>query len=266
MLSLYSHIKEPDGPLQYLADSNASGAGMQAASGSMGQEGAGKWGDTKMQIDPFGWFPQYDTEQGSAGGSAVGTLDNYRNNEIAPGTGKPSTAGNIASSPTLSRGEKSSYGLDRPIVSGIEAGYEGDSGLDISAPVSTPVLAAAGGKVIYAEAGHTAWQRRDPKTGEPIDTPYSVLIELDTPITFKDGRQAKYIWYTHLSKLAFEKTDGDKQEIRVKPGQVIGHSGTANDSPHLHFGVLLNRSQGSGDYFTPDEVREMLGIKQKDKW
>jgi hypothetical protein len=162
--------------------------------------------------------------------------------------------------------KKSTYGLVRPISTGEEAGYEGDSGLDIGAPISTPVLAAAGGKVVYAEAGHTTWQRRDPQTGELIDTPYSVLIELDTPITFNDGRQAKYIWYTHLSKLAFEKADGDEREIRVKPGQIIGHSGTANDSPHLHFGVLSDRKQNPGDYFTPAEVREMLGIKEKDKW
>ncbi|MDT8900750.1 M23 family metallopeptidase [Anaeroselena agilis] len=163
-------------------------------------------------------------------------------------------------------GALSPYGLQRPIASGTEAGYISDSGLDISAPVSTPVLAAAGGKVIYAEAGHTKWQRHDPATGEPIDTPYSVLIELDTPITYKDGRQAKYIWYTHMSKLAVEKADGDGQIIRIEPGQVIGYSGTANDSPHLHFGVLINRAQDEGDYFTPAEVREMLGIKERDKW
>jgi len=154
----------------------------------------------------------------------------------------------------------------KPISSGTEAGYEGDSGLDIGASVSTPVLAAAGGRVVYAEAGHTSWQRRDPKPGEPIDTPYSVLIELDTPVTFKDGRQAKYIWYTHMSKLGVEKGEGDEQEIRVKPGEVIGSRGTANDSPHLHFGVLTNRAQKEGDYFTPAEVREILGIKEKQTW
>jgi murein DD-endopeptidase MepM/ murein hydrolase activator NlpD len=69
-----------------------------------------------------------------------------------------------------------------------------------------------------------------------------------------------------MSKLAVEKADGDGQEVRIKPGQVIGYSGTANDSPHLHFGVLINRAQDEGDYFTPAEVREMLGIKERDKW
>ena len=67
MLSLYSHIKEPDGPLQYLADSNAFGAGMQAASGSMGQEGAGKWGDTKILVDPFGQSVSYGSEAKNKG-------------------------------------------------------------------------------------------------------------------------------------------------------------------------------------------------------
>ena len=83
--SLYSHIKEPVGPLQYLA----AGAGVQPASGSTEQKSAGKWSDTKMQIDPFGWFPQYDTGQGSSGSSAGnGTLDGYRNNEAVPGIGQ----------------------------------------------------------------------------------------------------------------------------------------------------------------------------------
>jgi murein DD-endopeptidase MepM/ murein hydrolase activator NlpD len=229
-------------PLNYASEGHYGGAGLQPING--GEEGTGTDGkyvfEPKLQSKYQGPKPPETKLQ-----------DNFQSSQ-------KSSHESEALSP---------YGLQRPIASGTEAGYISDSGLDISAPVSTPVLASAGGKVIYAEAGHTKWQRRDPVTGEPIDTPYSVLIEPDTPITYKDGRQAKYIWYTHMSKLAVEKAEGDGQEIRVKPGQVIGHSGTANDSPHLHFGVLVNRAQEKeSHYFTPAEVREMLGIKERDKW
>ena len=161
---------------------------------------------------------------------------------------------------------RSSFGLTKPIQQGREAGYDSDTGLDISAPVGTPVLAAANGKVVYAEKGHTSWQRRDRVTGADIDTPYSILVELDNPVTFKDGRKANYIWYTHLSKLQVEKADGSENSVPIKQGDVIGYSGTANDSPHLHFGVLTNRSQEEGEYFTPAEIREMLGIAKTQQW
>ena len=222
-------------PLSYTAGGNDGGAGLQEGIGTDGKY----LFEPKLQSNYQGPKP-HDTK----------LQDNFQSSQKS----------------SHESGALSPYGLQRPIATGTEAGYISDSGLDISAPVSTPVLAAAGGKVIYAEAGHTKWQRRDPATGKPIDTSYSVLIELDTPITYKDGRRAKYIWYTHMSKLAVEKADGDGQEIRIKPGQVIGYSGTANDSPHLHFGVLINRAQDEGDYFTPAEVREMLGIKEQDKW
>lgn len=57
-----------------------------SASASGGQEGAGKWRDTGMQIDPFGMFPQYDTGAGiESNANGTGTYDRSRNNEIVPG-------------------------------------------------------------------------------------------------------------------------------------------------------------------------------------
>ncbi len=147
-------------PLSYTAGGSDGGQGFQPING--GDEGAGTGGkylfDSKLQSKYQGPKPP-DTK----------LQDSFQSSR----------------EPSHESGALSPYGLQRPIATGTEAGYISDSGLDISAPVATPVLAAAGGKVIYAEAGHTKWQRRDPAKGEQIDTPYSVLIELDTPITYK---------------------------------------------------------------------------------
>lgn len=110
----------------------------------------------------------------------------------------------------------SSSGLIKPIAAGTEAGYSSDSGLDIGASIGTPVLAAADGKVVYAEYGHTVWLRKDPNTGELLDSLYSVLIELDKPIVSQDGRTAPLLYYTHLSALAIQKQDGSAQVIQVR--------------------------------------------------
>jgi murein DD-endopeptidase MepM/ murein hydrolase activator NlpD len=175
----------------------------------------------------------------------------------------------------------SPYGLIKPVLTGKEAGYgeetfdkpqtpyhRSDSGLDISTNIGTPSVAAADGTVVYSELGHTSWKRQDPNTGEYIDTPYSVLIKLDKPITYKDGRIGYYLYYTHLSKLEFEKHSSDKKEIHVNQGDVIGYTGIANNSPHLHIGIIIEKKQKNypTDYFSMPEVREMIGIKKGESW
>jgi RHS repeat-associated protein len=158
----------------------------------------------------------------------------------------------------------SPYGLMKPMLFGTEAGYPADTGLDISAPVGTPVFSVTSGTIVYSEFGHTRWQRKDPNTGQYIDTPFSVLIKLDNPITYKDGRSVNYVWYTHLSKLVYEKHRDDGQTIHIGQGDLIGYSGTANSSPHLHIGLIINQSQEQypDDYFDYKEVGEMLNIKE----
>ncbi len=149
-----------------------------------------------------------------------------------------------------------------PIASGQEAGYQGDTGLDINANVGTDVYAAASGTIIYSEYGHTEWK---PTSVHPNDTPYSVLIKLDKPITY-NGKTAYYIWYTHLSSIINNVKDGSTPSIRVNTGQIIGKSGIGRSSPHLHFGVIINRDQKTtNDYFSMEEVRELLGLKENQR-
>lgn len=143
--------------------------------------------------------------------------------------------------------------LTIPIAHGKEAGYIGDTGLDIAAPKGTVCYAAASGTIIYSEYGHTAWQN-------PPDTPYSILIKLDAPITL-DGRTANYIWYTHLSELKYNISEGSRDNIHVNAGDIIGKSGIGNNNAHLHFGVIINRAQNNpNDYFSIDQIRRLLNL------
>ena len=78
--------------------------------------------------------------------------------------------------------------LQRPICSASagNADSTGDSGLDMFAPVGTSIYAAASGTIEYSEYGHTPWQTSP-------DTPYSIRIRLDTPISC-GGATRYYIW------------------------------------------------------------------------
>jgi len=129
--------------------------------------------------------------------------------------------------------------------------YAVDSGIDIHVPEGTKVVAAAAGWILYAEYGHTSWV-------SPPDTPYSVLIELEEPLT-RNGRVYRYLWYTHLKKLLFNKADDGQRGRKLEAGDVIGVSGTGNRVPHLHFGVLVNRSQASAaDWMDPFELEKLI--------
>lgn len=102
--------------------------------------------------------------------------------------------------------------------------------------------------MIYSEKGHTPWKI-------PPDTPYSILIKLDTPISC-GGATRYYMWYTHMSFLEyyvkltseyatqFGKTPVPQFHIAV--GAYLGKTGLGNKSPHLHFGVVTNQDQLRG--------------------
>ncbi len=135
-----------------------------------------------------------------------------------------------------------------PIVSigeAKEAGYHADSGLDIYAPKGTPAHSMANGKIIYSEKGHTPWQASEKN---PHDTGNSILIELDEPlkkngkiVTTPDGKPVKYIWYTHMAELTHDVKEGSEPK-RIEAGEIVGKTGVGNNSPHLHLGLLSNRS------------------------
>ncbi len=141
-------------------------------------------------------------------------------------------------------------GLSNPMPGGVTAGYAADTGLDL-AGAPRDVFAIASGVLEYSEGGHTAWR-------SAADSPYAIRIRLDAPIEVGD-RQVTHVWYAHLSAIVEELPEGGPP-VRVAAGQRLGKSGSANGSPHLHLGLLLDGDveQGWGTFLREDAVRAVL--------
>jgi len=135
---------------------------------------------------------------------------------------------------------------------GVISGYRADTGLDIMG-IKMAVYAIASGWIDYAEEGHTLW------TG-PRDTANCVRIELDEPISYQD-RKVTHIYYAHMSKLAHVQPEGHIPRTRVEAGDMLGVSGVANGSWHLHLGFLLDGEveQYYGTFLYEDEIRKVMG-------
>jgi hypothetical protein len=135
---------------------------------------------------------------------------------------------------------------------GVFAGYQADTGLDIAGS-PRPVYALAAGTLDYSEPGHTLW------TG-PADTPNSIRFALDTPIEHK-GRKITHVYYSHLSRLENLQHEGETPRRHVAGGELLGYSGVARHSPHLHIGLLLDGEveQYWGTFLRADEIRQVLG-------
>lgn len=133
---------------------------------------------------------------------------------------------------------------------GVTAGYAADTGLDLASP-PRDVFAIASGVLEYSEGGHTAWRSRG-------DSPYAIRLRLDAPIPVGD-RLVTHVWYAHLSAVVEEIHEGDAP-VRVAAGQRLGTSGSANGSPHLHLGLLLDGDveQNWGTFLREDAVRGVL--------
>lgn len=143
-------------------------------------------------------------------------------------------------------------GLYNPMPGGVISGYRADTGLDVMG-IKLPVYAIASGWIDYAETGHTLW------TG-PRDTANCVRIELDEPIVHGD-RRVTHIYYAHLSKLEHVQAEGQAPRTRVEAGDLLGTSGVANGSWHLHLGFLLDGEveQTWGTFLYDDEIRKVMG-------
>jgi hypothetical protein len=140
-----------------------------------------------------------------------------------------------------------------PIPGGILGGWNGDTGLDVSANFR-PVHALAAGTLDYSESGHTLWKRGK-------DTPNSVRLKLDTPIPWRE-RRITHVYYTHLSSLETVQREGDREKKHVDGGDKLGVSGIGNGVPHLHIGLLLddNVEQDSWDTLLVEgDVRKVFG-------
>ena len=131
--------------------------------------------------------------------------------------------------------------------------YNSDTGCDIDVPTGTPIRAVADGEIIYSESGHTSWVA---SWEHPHDTANSILMKLKAPLLY-NGVTYPLVWYTHLSMLAYDVPDGSLPR-KVKQGEILGRTGTGNDVPHLHFGILSHREQNEGDYMEPGTVGHIM--------
>jgi murein DD-endopeptidase MepM/ murein hydrolase activator NlpD len=92
--------------------------------------------------------------------------------------------------------------------------WQSDNAVDLRVPVGTPIYATTDG-VIGPSFGNQG--NSGPTAGRKL-----TLV----------GKGNSW-WYGHLSKYA----PGIKPGARVRKGQIIGYSGSANGVPHLHLGV-----------------------------
>lgn len=138
-------------------------------------------------------------------------------------------------------------------INGTDQGYESDEGLDIGAPIGTPVYAPCNCTIRYSEHGHTPW------TG-PNDTAYSIGLYMDQPVQWA-GKNIEYIFLTHLSRLVYNVPNGSGGQ-RVVTGQLLAYSGTANSSPHLHIGL----SPRSWSPLRNNQVRDFFASTYGQQW
>ena len=94
--------------------------------------------------------------------------------------------------------------------------WQSDNAIDLSAPMGTPIIAVADGTI----------GNRFGSLGSGKGSRFAGLR-----MTL-EGKGNSY-YYAHLSRFA----GGIKPGARVKRGQVIGYSGSANGVTHLHLGV-----------------------------
>ncbi|MDF2763774.1 MAG: peptidase [Rhodospirillales bacterium] len=104
----------------------------------------------------------------------------------------------------------SSFGKRRDPINGRRAMH---TGLDFNAPVKTPVLSTAPGRVVFA-----AWHRE-----------YGRLVEIDHGFGIRTR-------YAHLAEISVKK--GEEVANRAKVG-LLGSSGRST-GPHLHYEVLVD--------------------------
>jgi murein DD-endopeptidase MepM/ murein hydrolase activator NlpD len=104
-------------------------------------------------------------------------------------------------------------------------------GIDLPAPVGTPVHAMAAGVV------HRAGPADTTGPGQGFGSTH-VLLRVADPI---DGHNDLFLVYLHLDSIA----DGVISGAHVQQGDVIGTVGQEDATyPHLHFGVQEGRTKG----------------------
>jgi len=122
-----------------------------------------------------------------------------------------------------------------PITTDNAFTYPNHDGLDLSAPVGTPVYSPVDGTILKSRWGDT-------KNRDSDETAYTVQITLDQPF-FYNGNKITIVYLTHLSGIIYRVEPNSNEVVRVKKGQLIGYSGIANDSPHLHISYYNDQNK-----------------------
>lgn len=174
----------------------------------------GKSAADDLNVDPsWAEFPRDRRDASTSGNDS--SLDLPRRDGAPPappndpGKGPLDAPGNLAY-PLPVRGQING----RPYQGTHSRGnWQSDNAIDLNIPVGTPIYAVADG-VVGPRIG--AIDSSDPRL-------QGLRLTLET--------QGNAFFYAHLSKLVVGAGE------RVKKGQLLGYSGSANGVPHLHLGV-----------------------------
>lgn len=159
-------------------------------------------------VDPAGYLqgrpgPSGDTALAAAGGSACADT------QLAAFDG-----GSLGWPTARRRGELIGFPYQGTHRLG---NWQSDNAFDISVPVGTPIVAVGDG-TICSGCGFGA------STNDLSSRFAGARLTL--------ALRGNQVFYTHLSRLA----RGIRPGVRVKRGQLLGYSGSANGVPHLHIG------------------------------
>lgn len=119
------------------------------------------------------------------------------------------------------------------------------NGIDIEAPVGTPIYSPVDGTLVYSHWGNTVNKGSD-------ETAYSVRITLDTMFLYDDVLVTD-VFLTHLSGIIYRCSSVNECNRKVKQGELIGFVGTAAGTatspgfaPHLHMSIYNFKSYDAG--------------------
>ena len=130
-------------------------------------------------------------------------------------------------------------------------------GIDIAAPMGTPIYSPVDGKLVYSHWGNTVNKGSD-------ETAYSVRITLDT-MFLHDDVLVTDVFLTHLSGIVYRCSNVNECNRKIKKGELIGFVGTAAGTatssgfaPHLHMSIYNFKNYDAG--LTTEQIDGLYGM------